>query len=175
VRLALFDDYRLGVVDGDEIRDVSEAVPERGAEWPWPWPWVPRLVAAFAEARPTLEAVARRAQPRQLASVGLHTLSYVFGYTCLMDLTLRQDGTRREMVYSVAELLAYASTVMPLSPGDVLASGTPAGVEPIEPGDRVGLEIEPIGRLAIDVRPPPPHTPIGEPGSRRGVVPEVAA
>jgi len=69
VRLALFDDYRLGVVDGDEIRDVSEPVP--GRDVAWPWPWLPRLVAAFADVRPRLEAAARRAQPRRLGSVGL--------------------------------------------------------------------------------------------------------
>jgi 2-keto-4-pentenoate hydratase/2-oxohepta-3-ene-1,7-dioic acid hydratase in catechol pathway len=292
MRIALFDDYRVGVVeDGDRLRDVSDAVPERTADWPWPW--VPRLIARFPEVRARLESAAAQAAPRPIQRSGLlpplpwpgqivaaaanyneharemagrpgssisdglqgevflkspasvvgngatvtlpnmprremhheaelgvvigrrmyqvaeaDALDYVFGYTCLMDLTvrglgdrsrrksyagftplgpwivtsdeipdpqalgirlwcndeLRQDGTTRDMVYSVAEILAYASAVMPLHPGDVLATGTPSGVGPIRPGDHVTMELEQIGRLEIDVAAPPPGWPLAEPG-----------
>src|SRR5712691_9851008 len=72
---------------------------------------------------------------------------------------LRQDGTTRDMVYSVAELLAYASAVMPLHPGDVLATGTPSGVGPIRPGEHVEMEVSGIGRLAVDIAAAAPGSP----------------
>ena len=46
------------------------------------------------------------------------------------------------------ELIEYVSRVMTLLPGDVLMTGTPAGVGPLSPGDRVEVEIERIGILA---------------------------
>jgi 2-keto-4-pentenoate hydratase/2-oxohepta-3-ene-1,7-dioic acid hydratase in catechol pathway len=51
------------------------------------------------------------------------------------------------MVFGVSELLSYISHVMTLLPGDVILTGTPAGVGPIEPGDKVEVEIEGIGVL----------------------------
>ena len=51
------------------------------------------------------------------------------------------------MVSSVAELIAYISQVMTLEPGDVILTGTPAGVGPLQPGDVVEVEIEGIGTL----------------------------
>jgi 2-keto-4-pentenoate hydratase/2-oxohepta-3-ene-1,7-dioic acid hydratase in catechol pathway len=55
----------------------------------------------------------------------------------------------------VAELLAFVSRVMTLLPGDVLLTGTPAGVGPLEAGDRVEVEVEGIGVLANPVVPEP--------------------
>lgn len=292
MKLALFDDYRVGVVDGDTIRDVSSAVPDRDAEWPWPF--VPRLIARFGEVRGQVEAAAARAAARPLSEVRLlsplpwpgqivaaaanyhehhqemvartgrgnqpsaqgevflkapssvvghgsgvpmprvaadrevhheaelavvvgrtmrnvpveEALDFVFGYTCLMDLTLRgagdrsrrksytgftpigpwivtadevpdprnlrlrlwrngdlrQDSTTRDMVYSIAELLAYASAVMTLYPGDVLATGTPAGVGPVAAGDAVEMEIERVGRLRITMLEIDPAQPVAEIG-----------
>lgn len=60
---------------------------------------------------------------------------------------IRQDGTTADLVFGVAELVAYASRVMTLLPGDVVLTGTPAGVGPIEAGDLVEVEIEGIGVL----------------------------
>jgi 2-keto-4-pentenoate hydratase/2-oxohepta-3-ene-1,7-dioic acid hydratase in catechol pathway len=51
----------------------------------------------------------------------------------------------------VAELVAYASSVMTLLPGDVLLTGTPAGVGPLEDGDEVSVTIENIGTLTNPV------------------------
>jgi 2-keto-4-pentenoate hydratase/2-oxohepta-3-ene-1,7-dioic acid hydratase in catechol pathway len=77
---------------------------------------------------------------------------------------LRQDRMTRDMVYSVADWLAYASTVMPLYPGDILASGTPSGVGPIKARDLIEMELEHIGRLAVEIAAPPPDAPVAEPG-----------
>jgi 2-keto-4-pentenoate hydratase/2-oxohepta-3-ene-1,7-dioic acid hydratase in catechol pathway len=52
------------------------------------------------------------------------------------------------MVFSPAFLVAYVSRMMTLLPGDVILTGTPAGVGPLAAGDRVEVEIEKIGVLA---------------------------
>lgn len=72
--------------------------------------------------------------------------------TCRVSGELRQDGTTASMVFSVPELLAYASQVFTLEPGDVFATGTPSGVGPLADGDRLEVSIEGIGTLALDVR-----------------------
>ncbi|MEV6250413.1 fumarylacetoacetate hydrolase family protein [Streptomyces sp. NPDC051742] len=122
-------------------------------------------------------------------------LDHVFGYTCLLDITVRSGedrSTRKsfdtftpigpwvvtadeipdpdrldlrcdvagetrqrtstaDLIFGVRELVAYASSVMTLYPGDVIATGTPAGVGPLGHGDRVVVEIERVGRLEVGV------------------------
>lgn len=78
----------------------------------------------------------------ELASLGLKTR--VNGET-------RQHGRVADMIWSVPELLAYASRVMTLLPGDVFLTGTPAGVGPLRPGDHVEIEIDRIGVLSHGV------------------------
>lgn len=128
-------------------------------------------------------------------------LSHVFGYSCLVDLTMRiepgtheeersmrksfstftpigpwivtadeipqpqglsnrlwvngqlkQEANTSEMIVAVDELIELVSGVIELSPGDVIASGTPEGVGPVVKGDRVEIEIEKIGRMTLQVR-----------------------
>ncbi len=55
MRLALFDDYRLAVVDGDQLADVTDALDEHDAEWPWVF--VPRTIMNFERLRPKIEAL----------------------------------------------------------------------------------------------------------------------
>nr|WSW66186.1 fumarylacetoacetate hydrolase family protein [Streptomyces sp. NBC_00995] len=122
-------------------------------------------------------------------------LDYVFGYTCVLDITVRSGedrSTRKsfdtftplgpwvvtadeipdpdtldlqcdvggdtrqrtntaDLIFGVRELIAYTSSVMTLHPGDVIATGTPAGVGPLSHGDRVVLDIERVGRLEVGV------------------------
>jgi 2-keto-4-pentenoate hydratase/2-oxohepta-3-ene-1,7-dioic acid hydratase in catechol pathway len=122
-------------------------------------------------------------------------LSSVFGYTCLLDITMRggedrstrksfrtftpigphivtadevgdptdlrivcnvngterQNETTKEMVWSVAQLISYISSVMTLYPGDIIASGTPAGIGPILDGDDIDVIIERVGHLHMSV------------------------
>ena len=59
----------------------------------------------------------------------------------------RQRGRSTDMVFSIPVLLAYISGVMTLEPGDLVATGTPAGVGPLEPGDVVEVEIPGVGVL----------------------------
>ncbi|MFJ8982466.1 fumarylacetoacetate hydrolase family protein [Streptomyces sp. NPDC102282] len=122
-------------------------------------------------------------------------LDHVFGYTCVLDITVRSGedrSTRKsfdtftpigpwivtsdeipdpdsldlrcdvggatrqrtnttDLIFGVAELISYTSSVMTLHPGDVIATGTPAGVGPLSHGDRVVLEIDRVGRLEVGV------------------------
>ncbi len=60
---------------------------------------------------------------------------------------VRQDGRTSQLLFSVAHLISYISEVCTLLPGDVILTGTPAGVGPIEHGDVVECEVEEIGVL----------------------------
>lgn len=55
--------------------------------------------------------------------------------------SVRQHGTAGEMVFPISRLLAYISSIMTLEPGDVVATGTPAGVGRLQPGDVVEVEV----------------------------------
>lgn len=64
---------------------------------------------------------------------------------------VRQDGALADMVHSVADIIEYASAAFTLLPGDILLTGTPAGVGPIVDGDTVEVEITGIGTLSNPV------------------------
>jgi 2-keto-4-pentenoate hydratase/2-oxohepta-3-ene-1,7-dioic acid hydratase in catechol pathway len=125
----------------------------------------------------------------------LEALKYVFGYACLIDVTvrgkedrvmrksydsftpigpaivtqdevgdpsaldlrlwvnseLRQHANTRDLILDVPNMISMASSVTTLFPGDIIASGTPAGVGPIAAGDQVTIEIERVGRMSIEV------------------------
>jgi 2-keto-4-pentenoate hydratase/2-oxohepta-3-ene-1,7-dioic acid hydratase in catechol pathway len=73
--------------------------------------------------------------------------------------TLMQDGNTRNFIFDVRYLVSYLSQLMTLSPGDLIATGTPAGVgfsrrPPItlQPGDNVRLEISGLGRLENTIK-----------------------
>jgi 2-keto-4-pentenoate hydratase/2-oxohepta-3-ene-1,7-dioic acid hydratase in catechol pathway len=66
---------------------------------------------------------------------------------CRVNGEVRQRGNTGEMVFSPAQLIAYISAIMTLEPGDVVMTGTPAGVSPIVAGDVVDVEVEGIGIL----------------------------
>ncbi|MDR2379272.1 MAG: fumarylacetoacetate hydrolase family protein [Bifidobacteriaceae bacterium] len=68
-----------------------------------------------------------------------------------IDGQARQDGTTAELVIGVGELVATASSVCTLLPGDVILTGTPAGASPIEPGERVTCEVTGLGAIANPV------------------------
>jgi len=127
-------------------------------------------------------------------------LDHVFGYTCLIDVTLRagegrreerpmrksyatftpvgptlvtadevpdpaeltvrlwvngdlrQNAGIRELIVDVPELIEIASHVLPLQPGDLYTTGSPAGVGPLVPGDTVVVEMDRVGRMSLPVR-----------------------
>jgi 2-keto-4-pentenoate hydratase/2-oxohepta-3-ene-1,7-dioic acid hydratase in catechol pathway len=65
---------------------------------------------------------------------------------------LRQRGNTRDFIFSLPDLLRAISEVMTLEPGDVVATGTPAGVGALKPGDHVTVTIDGIGSLENPVR-----------------------
>lgn len=67
--------------------------------------------------------------------------------TCRVNGQLRQMASTREMVFSVPNLIAFISSVMTLEPGDLIFTGTPAGVGPLNAGDVVEVSIEGLGTL----------------------------
>jgi 2-keto-4-pentenoate hydratase/2-oxohepta-3-ene-1,7-dioic acid hydratase in catechol pathway len=71
--------------------------------------------------------------------------------TATVNGELRQDGRTSQMIHDVATLIEFMSGVMTLLPGDVILTGTPAGVGPITEGDTVSIEIEGIGTLTNPV------------------------
>lgn len=285
MKLAVFDDFRIGVVEGDSVYDVSDAVPGALRAWPaslmnwlienWekalpeifirrkaavpiplsrirllpPNPAPPHIFAAPANYRKHIGELGDRSivkkgrsareqgfflkapgsvvgaggailLPRgserrfdhesELAVViGRHgrniprrdAMKYVFGYTCLIDATmriepgeaeeersmrksfatftplgpylvtadevlaphalqnrlwvngeLRQDANTRDMIVDIPELIELISSVLPISPGDVIATGTPEGVGPLVVDDTVRIEIESVGDMSLPVR-----------------------
>jgi 2-keto-4-pentenoate hydratase/2-oxohepta-3-ene-1,7-dioic acid hydratase in catechol pathway len=154
-------------------------------------------------------------------------LSYVFGYTGLLDVTmrggedrstrksfdtftpmgpvlvtadefgdpddvrlrcwvsgqLRQEASTKDLIWGVARLVSYASSVATLYPGDVITTGTPAGVGPLAAGDNIRLQLSGVGvdltvRVAADATvssptaggdrgPVPPPTPKSSAGKAR--------
>lgn len=70
---------------------------------------------------------------------------------CRVNGERRQAARTSQLTFGPAELVEYASAVMTLLPGDVIMTGTPAGVGPMQVGDRVEVEIEGIGVLANEV------------------------
>jgi len=65
---------------------------------------------------------------------------------------VRQSGSLDDMVHSVASVIAYASSVFTLLPGDVILTGTPAGIGPIVAGDVVEISVSGVGTLSNPVR-----------------------
>jgi 2-keto-4-pentenoate hydratase/2-oxohepta-3-ene-1,7-dioic acid hydratase in catechol pathway len=69
-----------------------------------------------------------------------------------------QSDSTEAMIFNPKQLVAYISSIMTLLPGDVILTGTPAGVGPLSPGDRVRVEIEGIGTLENTVVAKPSAT-----------------
>jgi 2-keto-4-pentenoate hydratase/2-oxohepta-3-ene-1,7-dioic acid hydratase in catechol pathway len=67
---------------------------------------------------------------------------------------LVQSGTTANLIFPIPHLVRFLSRIMTLNPGDIIATGTPAGVGPVSPGDRVDVQIEGIGVLSNPFRRP---------------------
>ena len=64
---------------------------------------------------------------------------------------LRQSSNIRNLIFSIPFLVRFISRIMTLNPGDIITTGTPAGIGPMFPGDRVDVQIEGIGTLSNTV------------------------
>ena len=72
--------------------------------------------------------------------------------------TVKQDSNTRQMIYSLKAIIRHMSSIMTLRPGDIIATGTPAGVghgrkppEYLKPGDEIRMEIGPLGELVTPI------------------------
>jgi 2-keto-4-pentenoate hydratase/2-oxohepta-3-ene-1,7-dioic acid hydratase in catechol pathway len=81
------------------------------------------------------------------------------GIRCILNGETMQDSSTSQMIFSVAEIIAYVSQVITLEPGDLIATGTPAGVgvfkDPkvlLKDGDEVSIEIDGLGTLTNPVQ-----------------------
>ena len=70
---------------------------------------------------------------------------------CRVNDEVRQHGKASQMAFSIPTIIEYISSVMTLEPGDVIATGTPAGVSQLHPGDVVEVEIPGVGKLSNPV------------------------
>lgn len=77
--------------------------------------------------------------------------------TCHVNGELKQMASTRDMVFGIPRLIAFISSVMTLEPGDIIMTGTPAGVSPLSPGDLVEVTIEGIGKLSNPVKDEQPE------------------
>jgi len=72
--------------------------------------------------------------------------------TCRVNGQMRQMASTRDMVFNVGVLIAYITSIMTLEPGDLIFTGTPAGVGELKDGDEVSVEIEGLGIIKNKVR-----------------------
>jgi 2-keto-4-pentenoate hydratase/2-oxohepta-3-ene-1,7-dioic acid hydratase in catechol pathway len=63
----------------------------------------------------------------------------------------RQSSSTRELIFSIHRLVAFISSVMTLLPGDIISTGTPAGIGPLAAGDSVTIVVEGVGELTNPV------------------------
>ena len=128
--------YRIGL--DLTARDVQEEAKRHG------WPWT--LAKGFDTSAP----VSRLYQPEEVAGEITDTRLRLW-----VNGDLRQDGTTAAMELAVPEVLAYLSGYMTLEPGDLLFTGTPAGVGPIHPGDELVARIDALGEMRFTVAEAP--------------------
>ena len=64
---------------------------------------------------------------------------------------MRQDSRTRELIFTIPELVTFITSVMTLLPGDIISTGTPAGIGPIKPGDTVTIKVAGVGELSNPV------------------------
>jgi len=115
------------------LRELQNDLKKKGAPW--------ELAKAFDGAAPLGEW--RPYQDQDLRALE---------FTCHVNGQQRQHGKVADMLFPVPRLIHILSTTWALQPGDVIYTGTPAGVGPLKPGDRVVLASEAIGRFAWECR-----------------------
>jgi 2-keto-4-pentenoate hydratase/2-oxohepta-3-ene-1,7-dioic acid hydratase in catechol pathway len=78
--------------------------------------------------------------------------------TCHVNGEMRQMASTRDMIFDLNQLITFASSVMTLEPGDLIFTGTPAGIGPLQEGDTVEVNIEGIGVLRNPIVAERAHT-----------------
>ena len=129
----------LSVVDGYAVgldltaRDIQSAAKKKGHPW--------SIAKGFDTFAPLGDSVpAEQIADVQNLRIGLR-----------VNGEMRQDGQTRDMIFSVAQLISYVSSVFTLEPGDLLYTGTPEGVGPIAQGDHLVATVDSMPSLEVTV------------------------
>lgn len=122
-----------GVAIDLTLRDVQDDLKKKGLPW--------EISKGFDTACPLSDFVATGtiSDPQQLR------------IRLTVNDTLRQDGSTALMIHTVTQIVSHISTIFTLEPGDIILTGTPAGVGPLVSGDRVRAEISGVGSLTVTV------------------------
>jgi fumarylpyruvate hydrolase len=131
-------DYIWGYAAGIDLtrRDLQNAAKEAGRPWDWS-----KAFDRSAPCGPLLRAA--KSDPPPSGSIWL-----------AVNGTVRQEADLSEMIWPVADIIAKCSEGVELKPGDLIFTGTPAGVGPLEPGDSVTGGIDGVGEIAITIGHP---------------------
>jgi len=123
-----------GVAIDMTLRDVQERLKARGLPW--------EIAKGFDGACPLSDFVpaASIADPGNL------------GLRLRVNGEIRQNGTTADMIQGVAGIIAHVSGIFTLEPGDVILTGTPAGVGAVRPGETIEADIPTVGSLRILVQ-----------------------
>ena len=122
-----------GVAIDMTLRDVQNGLKAKGLPW--------EIAKGFDTACPLSDFV----------PVGAIADPHALQLTLAVNGEIRQNGTSADMIHRVAQIITHISTIFTLEPGDVILTGTPAGVGPVRAGDVMTAEIATVGRLTIPV------------------------
>jgi len=122
-----------GVAIDMTLRDVQGQLKAKGLPW--------EIAKGFDTACPLSDFVPAATVPVP------HNLNLKLS----VNSELRQDGNTCDMIHRIPQIIAYISGIFTLEPGDVILTGTPAGVGQVRAGDVMTAEIPSIGRLTIPV------------------------
>jgi len=122
-----------GVAIDMTLRDVQAELKKKGLPWD--------IAKGFDTACPLSDFVAASSVPNpQDLQIRLS-----------INGQLRQDGNTSLMIHSVPEIISYVSSIFTLEPGDIILTGTPAGVGPVKSGDYIEVAIKGVGELRTKV------------------------
>jgi len=117
------------------LRDVQADAKKKGLPW--------AVSKGFDTSAPLSSFVARDSVPDP------HDLRI----SLAVNGTVKQHSTTRNMIFRLDEVIAYISAIFTLESGDLIFTGTPEGVGPVQPGDTIVADIEAIGTLTAIVGP----------------------
>ena len=122
-----------GVAIDMTLRDVQNGLKAKGLPW--------EFAKGFDTACPLSDFV----------PVGAIADPHALQLTLAVNGEIRQNGTSADMIHRVAQIIAHISAIFTLEPGDVILTGTPAGVGPVRAGEVMTAEIATVGCLTIPV------------------------
>jgi len=128
-------EYILGVTCGNDV--TARDLQRRDGQW--------ARSKSFDTFCPLGPWIVTHLKPEQIGNLGI---------VCRVNGETRQVGSTRDMIFPPARLVAYITAAMTLLPGDIIMTGTPAGVSPIQAGDVVEVEVEGVGVLRNPVAAP---------------------